>query len=79
MDKKDWVDGVKSAAIMTEWSFASIQPDKNYLRFSKGEKIIDVWFTGTIRYIAQKNGKAQHYRDNDLVQIEDLFELLGCA
>ena len=59
---------------MSGWHLANIQPDKYYTRFTKGEKIFDVWHTGTVRYIPFPFAKAEHMRDNSEEDIEVLLE-----
>ncbi len=65
---------IKQSAQEHNWLLAPRQPDKNFTRFTKGEKIIDVWHTGTVRYIPEPWAKAQHLRNNTEEDIENLFQ-----
>lgn len=56
------------------WILSEHQPDKNFVRFRKGEKYFDIWHTGTVRYIERPQGKTEYFRDEDP---EDLLKKLG--
>lgn len=67
---------IKCTACDNGWELAEIQPDNHYLRFVKGEKMLDIWKTGTVRFIPMPYAKAEHYRNNTIVDIEELLERL---
>jgi len=67
------LENIKDSAIANGWTVADIQPDPYYVRFVQGEKILDVWHTGTMRFIPSPHARAEHYRDNSEEQIEAFF------
>ena len=67
---------LKEVAQVHGWTFANPQPDGHYIRFTKGEKILDIWHTGTVRFIPRPFARAKHYRDNSEEKIEELLRTL---
>ena len=70
---------LKEVAEAHGWTFTNPQPDGHYIRFTKGEKILDIWHTLTARFIPHHNipwGKAVYYRDNSEEKIEELLRTL---
>lgn len=62
---------IRQLAIDNDWDEIAKQPDPYYTRFRKDKAILDVWQTGTVRYIPEPFARAEHFRDAE--DITDLF------
>ncbi len=62
------MENVIEIAISHDWELAPIQPDEHYVRLVKNGNILDVWYTGTARFIAPLT-KTQYFRDANLEEL----------
>lgn len=51
------------------WEYSERQPDSNYFRFVREESILDVWKTGTVRFIREPFGLTKYFKGQDLEDI----------
>jgi len=53
------------------WVLSERQPDQIFTRYEKGESLLDIFNTGTIRFIKEPWGKTEYFKE---VSLEDALE-----